>query len=516
MSDFNTTLTQGPGITVFKPTASPTSSGSGSAVPSAAVAVMSRGPVGRPFRVTADDFEAICGKPLHMREGEHAEGLRHVADALNGSLYVDLVRVAPADARYPVTSFITDSDGDDEAVVTAAVAFGTDPTEPASSWLTIWPTNGDASTDVKVLISNVDAAAKTFDLAFMDTSGTSDVQIGKTISASTEVDAKDDRGLAKYLPSILSDNGYGYECIVDPAVNLLELGILESNFIGGTGGTITDLVAADYVTAWELLDSGDLAWRAGFAAGIYEATVLQKAQDICDARLAEFRFDAPPYKTEADAIIWLAANAPVGWLSRAYHYPYFANDAVYGGQSLWGLSGAQTANKAKCVALPTSAASVAGWLFVPAGKERGRVGRGGVKPLHFAGKATPDELFNARLNTTAQGIYVNDCLSMSPKDDDFKFEATGAVIAAMAYDMTSAIDSQRFAPEGNTLKALQDLAKDVIQRYFDSKSLVQPNSLDVPYEIIITHPESDYFHIAIHSKVGGTTRRMGVQFRQAK
>lgn len=517
MPDFGTTLTKGAGITVFEPQAAPTAGGAGSAVPSAAVAVMSRGPVGKPFRVTGADFEKICGKPLPMREGVHAEGLRQIADALNGSQYVDLVRVAPSDAKFPVLDFMIDPDtGNDEAVATNALGFDADVAPQANAWLTIWPINGDSSENIKVVISNVDAAAKTFELSFVDTSGVSDVQVGKTIKASIDPLAKDDNGLSMYLPSYLEDNAMEYDCIVDPAADLSKTGVLEATFTGGTGGDISTLVAADYEKAWDLLNSKDLGWKAGFAAGIYEASVLAKANAICEARMAEFRYDAPPWMTQKQAVAWMATDAPNGWLARGYHYNYKANDPYYGGKSVWGISGAQTANKAKCVAKPTSSASVSGWLYVPAGEDDGRLGRGGVAPLHYTDMATPDELFDARLNTTEGGIYVNDCLATHLKDDDLKLESTGAVISAMAYDMANALSSVRFSPASQTQTALQDLADEIVQRYLDSGSLVQPNSLDAPYQILVTQPESDYWHVEISLKVGGTTRRIAVQFYQAK
>lgn len=506
---FSTTLGVGAGITVFKPSAAPRLASQGSSVPSAAVAVMNRGPVGRPFRVTSKTFEAICGKPLSMRKGVEAEGLRHVSDALKGSEYVSLVRVMPSDAAFPILSLITDGDGgNDEAIVTSASAYGTDAVMPAGAWLTIWPVNGDPSIDVTVTVVVTDAAKGLFTIKIGD---------GATISASVKEDAVDDRGLPLYLTTILEAAGSEYECLISDTADLSATGILTGDFTGGTNGTNSTLVANDYVNAWGLLETADLTWKAGFAAGIYETAVLVAAASACEKRMAEFRFDASPALTELEAVAWMISDAPKSYLARGYHYPYRANDPFYGGKSSWGISGVQTANKAKCVALPTNHASVSGWMFVPAGKTRGFIGRGGVVPLHMAGKASDIELVGARLNTTFEGIYTNDCLSTATEENDLKLEQVGAVLSAMAIDFASALESIRFSPDGATYDALVSLSDDLTQRYYDSGSLVDPEDPDlVPYLIEITQPESDYWHISITLKVTGVARRIGIQFLQAK
>jgi len=506
---FSTTLGVGAGTTVFKPQAAPQLAGQGASVPSAAVAVMTRGPVGRPFRVTGKTFADLCGKPLPMRDGTPAEGLRHIEEALKGSEYVSAVRVAPSDAKYPLLSFIADTDGgDDQAVVGEGIAYGTAATMAANAWLAVWPVNGDPSATVTVKVVVTDAAKGRFTVQF----GT-----GPVISASTKVDDTDDRGQTLYLPAVLEDGNYGYEGLVDEAADLTKTGILESLFIGGTNGDISTLVAQDYIDAWALLANAEPTWMAGFAAGIYDASVLAAAYSACEARMVEFRYDAPPSMTEADAVTWMDANGPKGYLARAYHYPYYASDTRYGGRSLWGISGVQTANKAKCVALPTEHAAVVGWLFVPAGEARGAIGRGGVKPVHVTGHASKKELVDARLNTTIEGAYANDCLSTAPEENDLKLEQVGAVLSAMAYDFVAAVKSVQFSPDGTTLKGLQSLADDLAERYYLSGSLVDPENPDlVPYVIEITQPESDYWHVSITLKVTGVARRIGIQFLQAK
>jgi hypothetical protein len=505
---FSTTIGVGAGLYVFKPTAAPRLASQGASIPSAAVAVMDRGPVGRPFRVTGKTVTAICGKPLSMRKGKVAEGLRHVDDALVGSEYVSLVRVVPSDARFPVLSLMSDANGgSDEVVVVSNETYGTDVVMPANSWLTIWPVNGDPSDTVDITATVTDAAKGLFTIKIGE---------GSAFPASVNEEDVDDRGQSLYLTTVLEDGGYEYECLVSDTADLTKVGILTGTFTGGTNGTNSTLVANDYVNAWALLESADLSWRAGFAAGIYDATVLAAAALACEKRMAEFRYDVDPALTEQAAVAWMKTDGPKSYLARAYHYPYRANDEFYGGKSTWGISGTQTANKAKCVALPTNHAAVSGWMFVPAGESRGAIGRGGVTPLHVTDKASAKELMDARLNLTFEGIYANDCLSTAAEENDLKLEQVGAVLSAMAIDFASAVESIRFSPDGATEEGLITLSDELTERYYDSGSLVDPETLEVPYVIEITQPESDYWHIAITLKVTGVARRIGIQFKQAK
>ncbi len=214
MPDFNSKLTQGAGITVFPPTAAPTSTGSGSAVPSAAVAVMSRGPVGKPFRVTGDDFEKLCGPTLPMRDGIHAEGLRHIRDALDGSEYVDVVRVTPQTegftAKFPVLSFMSDADeGSDEAAVTSTNEFGAAVATVDDAWLTIWPTNGDDSSDVEVTISDTPSAiASLISASMLATTFASANQLDNAIASEQRSDKNKARDMYRHPKQTLEFLGF--------------------------------------------------------------------------------------------------------------------------------------------------------------------------------------------------------------------------------------------------------------------------------------------------------------------
>lgn len=517
MPDFNTTLTQASGITVLRPTAALSISGAGSQMPAAAVAVMERGPVGKSFRVTGKTYKALCGKSLHPTVGDNREweGMRHIADAVKGVAYIDVVRVVPSDAAYPFLSFMIDGDGgNDEPVVPSTSAYGVDPTVPASSWLTIWPINGDPSVDVKVVIEVVDAAKKEILVAFYDASGSSDVLIGSKIEASLDVTAKNDVGESIYLPSLLEDKGHEYSVVVDPSADLTNVGLLEATFTGGTNGTLSTLVAQDYMDAWDLLDNPSLGWKSGFAAGIYDATVLAHANAICASRLAAFPLDAPPWMTELDAIDWMKANCPYNYEGRAYHYNYYANDE-HGGKAAWGVSGRVTALKAACIGRPTKHTAVSGHHFVPAGNDEwGRIARAGVEPVHVKGLATRDEYVAVGLNYIAQGIYIDDCLATSLAKDAFRYEHTSSVLNAMGYDLAAALQGVKFRPEASTGDTLQDLGDDLALRYFNSGALTQPKTIENPFVVEVTQVEDDLWSVIIGLRVGGITRRIAVQFQQ--
>jgi hypothetical protein len=150
----------------------------------------SKGPVGEVVQVNADNWQDIFGMPFPAKAGGKMEGLRHLNDAVQEAVYVNVVRVVASDARFPSISIpqiidrgawaastnyvlndvVTVSDGrllciiaheSDSTPPTVAVpganwqeyvpvetdnhAFGTVLSLGAGIMLQVWPVDGDAS-----------------------------------------------------------------------------------------------------------------------------------------------------------------------------------------------------------------------------------------------------------------------------------------------------------------------------------------------------------------------------------
>ena len=513
MQEISRSLTTAPGITVFPPTAAVTLAGAGSAMPCAAVAVLEKGPVGKPFKVTSKTLTNRCGRIFPRSEGDWTEGIRHIKDALTVCEHAYVVRVAPSDAKFPSITFMLDAVDGDEAAVAVAHSYGTEVAMADSAWLTLFPENGDPNIGTKVDVTVTDADAGLFSILFTYADETT-----LTVEGSVDPEATDDNGQSIYLPSILKEgeNDYGYTAYVKPNADLNTVGLLSAEFTDGTNGTLTSLVADDYSNAWALLDNWDLDWRVAFAAGIYESAALHAAYAVCEKRMAGFFWDAPTYMTQEEALAWGEANGPAGIFSRFHHYNYLVDDDVFQGRTHWGVSGRMAANAAKVVQKPTGHAAVSGHFYVPAGQVDGAIGRGNPELITPNGAASGDQLVAGRMNTTAKGLYNNDCLAFWSKQDPFRFMQTSTTIAAMSFELAAALDSLRFQPVSNLQTTVEELANELAERYNSAGALVKPKGIDSQYYIEVTVPEEDYIHVEIGLKVTGVARRFGIQFRQMR
>lgn len=78
--------------------------GGGPTTVGATVVQASKGPVGEVVQVTATNWEDIFGIPFPAKVGTKMEGLRHLNDAVQNCVWVNVVRVVAEDARFPSIS----------------------------------------------------------------------------------------------------------------------------------------------------------------------------------------------------------------------------------------------------------------------------------------------------------------------------------------------------------------------------------------------------------------------------
>lgn len=519
-------VTTAPAIYVLPPIDNNFSSSGTLAVKGATVAVMRRGPVGKPFTITAENWQQLCGKPLPMADGQHAEGMRHIEEALAECSSVDVVRVIAADARFPAVYIGPSADSPSEEKVKAksqavrsfltstdAYPYGQS-VELENKWLALWPVDGDPCANRKIKIDQINAAAGTFRIRFIETAhGVDTVMTGETFTASLDVEAKDDEGRVMYLPSLLEERASRFRALVSPELPLASLGNeVEILFAGGTNGGIpTNL---EYKAAWTLFRHPDAAFTLGFAAGCVDGDVLAEAIAVCEGKLAQFRFDAPPAMTETAALEWLTSQNLNSYQAQCYHYPYKTADKWFGGKAVWGVSGAATASKARCLTSPTGRVDVAGAHLSAAGEKRGMISRRGVEALHAVGFADPDEMVAKRLNPVTNGTVIGDVMTVWNQQNYLRFEHVGAILNDISHEFLRAARSAKFEADGLTRSLLTELTTELCEKRVQAGALVTPRNPDdgdSPYVVTVKQVELDLWQVEIAVCPTGVARRVAMQ-----
>lgn len=507
-------ITEAPGFAVLPPLDNNFKVGGGSVAVAACAVFASKGQVGKVITVNADSMEGLLGRPMPMNKGTDSEGLRQLDDALAKLQYCNVVRVLADDARFPSIA-LSSTKGD--AAVTANHAYGTTLSLADGHWLQLFPVDGDPSINRRIKTADVDADKKRFSLTFEEQIQGEWTPIkGESFVVGVDVDDRNDSGLPAYLPVVLEENSacFRAEMAVDVDFTAV-VETLEVAFVGGTnGGKPT---ADDWKAGWDLLKSPDIDFNLCFAAGNYDSTVIAHMIEIADGRLAQFRFDVPPWLNETAAKAWLTDANLESYQASCFHYPYKATDEWYGGKSVWGASGAATASKAVCLATPTGHAAVKGAHYTAAGPKRGLINRRGIEALHATGQLEPVMLVKARINPIAKGKVINDCLNIWHKENYLRFEHTTALLNDLCHEFLQAAAVVQFEPDGFTLTTLQELGDSICSKRVEAGAFVDPRNPDkdgkAPYRVTVKQVELDFMHVEFAYAETGVARRIAIQPR---
>ena len=515
-------MTQAPRIVVLRPLADRTLSAPGTtAAILGTVVVADKGAIGAPLYVTRDSAQAVFGKPMPMSKGTNAEGLRQLDDALAECQHGWVVRAISASARFPSLTFPNSG-----TPIKASHAYGTDIALASSQWLVVYPKDGHPSTNRRVTIYDVDAADGRFTLLLEEKSGSEWVKLEIFKQLGAKEDDVDDMGLPAYAPTVLESMSAYINCAISPNTSFTTLAAASTNgvlangvvFEGGTNGS--DPTVNEIKAAWDILKQSERTFNLAFAAGQYDPDVIRHADEICDELLVQFRFDAPPYMTEAQVSEWIKAlNLPNSYQASCFHYPYKATDKFYGGKSVWGVSGEATAAKARGYATSTGHADVPGVHFAAAGETRGFISRVGIEPLHNTGKMSAEDKAEVkdgarvigRWNPVDQGKVIGDALTMYGRNNYLRFEHVVAIHNRIMGDCLIAARFAKFEPDGLTKEILMRLCNEVCQKYVESGALVTPRDIEAdgldPFRVVITQQEIDLWKITIEFCPTGVFRR---------
>lgn len=504
-------ITEAAGIAVLPPIDNNYTTGGGDVAVGACAVIATKGPVGKITTVTADNWESVLGRPMPMNQGTKAEGLRHLKDALDDLQYCHVVRVVADDAKYPSISLRKDGEA-----TKASHTYSTTLSLADGHWLTIYPIDGDPSTNRRITIRDIDENTQRFNLVFEEMVGGEWQKIqGESFDVGVNVDDVDDSGLTAYLPSVLEERSARFRAEIASEVSFDIIKACTEEFEGGTNGSEPTL--DNWKDAWNLLKTDDIDFNLCFAAGNYDPSALAHMITIADGRLAQFRFDVPPWMTEEAARKWLEDANLESYQASCFHYPYKATDEWYGGKSVWGMSGGATAAKAKCFAQPTGHAAVKGAHYSAAGEKRGLVNRRGIEPLHLIGKLQPTELVDARINPVKKGKVIGDCLNIWRKKNYLRFEHTTAILNDLCHEFLQAASIVQFEPDGFVLENLQRLADKICKKRSEAGAFVEPRDPSKdgtnPYRITLKQVEIDFWHIEVAYAQTGVARRIAIQPR---
>ncbi|WFQ78124.1 hypothetical protein PXH59_00305 (plasmid) [Xenorhabdus sp. SF857] len=506
-------VTQAAGISVLPPIDNNYTSNGGDTAVGACALISSKGPVGKIITVTANDWEEVLGRPLPMNQGTKAEGLRHLKDALDDLQCCYVVRVVPDDAKYPSIALPVPPEA---TAMKSAHSYGTSLSLASGHWLAVYPVDGEPSTKRRLVISDIDAKNQRFTLSFEEQISSEWQAItGESYVVGIDVDDVNDSGLTAYLPNVLEEHGSRFRAELATNTNFTAVKVCQEIFEGGTNGS--EPTVNNWKKAWDLLKTDDIDFNLSFAAGNYDPSVISHMISIADGRLAQFRFDVPPWLTEVAAKAWLEDANLESYQASCFHYPYKATDEWYGGKSVWGISGAATAAKSKCFATPTGHAAVKGAHFTAAGQKRGTINRRGIEPIYLTGKLQPTELVKARINPVSKGKVINDCLNIWYKQNYLRFEHTTAILNDLCHEFLQSAAAVQFEPDGFLPKNLQRLADETCKKRYEAGAFVEPRNPSKdgknPYRITLKQVDIDYWHIEVAYAQTGVARRIAIQPR---
>lgn len=571
-------ITNAAEITVLEPIDNNYKTGGGPVSVGGCVVVATKGRPFVPYEIfgVGTSQEDTFGKPL-PKKAYGMEGLRQLSEAAKECNWVQTVRVVNStEYRYPSQAYLLFKERGDWAAGTLykpgdvvthggqqfiAAAEHTAATPPVIGsgewlaytgpvekdahrynekvlvgddgyWLVLYPIDGDASLKRTVRIEDVDTEKERFRLVIYDKDDTGYEYELENLLVGIGEDDKDDMGRPAYIETVFETQSTRFRCDflegttwaeLEPVLLALEhkkatpQGV---SFEGGTSGGEPEI--DDWLKAVELLRRESLPLNLLFAAGISDPDVLARMAEIADFRHIAFFFDVPSYLPQSGALGWLKDMGLKSRHARAYYAPFEASDPWRGGKTVWGVSGAMAAAKARGNAIFTK--NVPGVHYSPAGEKRGYLSRTSVACLFPDETLNRDTLYTARLNPvipmTSGGACADDDLTQHFLENYLRFGWINDTLDYIDQRFVEAARIAKFEPDGLTYEILYKLVKQILDELVTSGALVKPRDPEQDgnkeYIITITQVEIDLWHVEWAVCITGAARRIAGQPRLIK
>lgn len=570
-------ITNAAEITVLEPIDNNFKTGGGPVSVGGCAVVATKGKPFTPHEIfgVGSSQENILGKPL-PKKSPGMEGLRQLSEAAKECNWVQAVRVVnTAGYRYPSMAFVlyqecgvwkageTYHPGDvvthdgAQFIAAAEVVAATPPSVgpewmsylgPVETdahrynesvlvgddgyWLVLYPIDGDTSQKRTVRIQDVDTEKQRFYMAVYDRDETGYQYLLERLLVGIGEDDKDDMGRPAYIETVFETQSTRFRADflegvtwekLEPVLLALEdkkATPKEFAFKGGTMGGEPE--ADDWLKGVEMLRRESMPLNLMFAAGIYDQDVLARMAEIADFRHCAFFFDVPPYLPQGQALEWLKEMGLRSRHARAYYAPFAASDPWRKGKTVWGVSGAMAAAKARGNANFTK--NVPGIHFSPAGEKRGYLARTGVESLFPDESLNRDTLYTDRLNPvipmTSGGACADDDLTQHRLENYLRFGWINDVLDHIDHRFVEAARIAKFEPDGLTRDILYKLVKQILDDLVISGALVKPRDKEQDgnkeYIITIEQVEIDLWHVEWAVCITGAARRIAGQPRLIK
>lgn len=571
------TITNAAEITILEPIDNNYKTGGGDISTGGALVIASKGKPFTPLAIYGGttDIEDNFGTPL-PKKSVGMEGLRHVQDAAAECSYVNVVRVVNTlTYRFPSLAFLIAHETDTEWAAGTGYAAGdvvsylgakylcvsphtaADDNAPAAAeqtdwlpyagsvektahryneevvvgegaFLAIYPVDGDASTNRSVEIADVDSDARRFTLAIYDKDAMGEEYLLEEHTVGLDEDDKDDMGLSAYIETVFERDSKRFRVDFMEGVSWDEVEpVLKANastrterktfgFQGGTSGDEPEI--SDWQLGVAVFRNERVACNLLFAAGIYDQDVLVSLADVADERHIAFFYDVPPALKSAEAIAWDAEMGLKSRHARAYYAPYAANDQWRGGKTVWGVSGAMAAAKARCNKIVT-VGSTPGVHYAPAGEKRANLTRTGLTALFPDDRINRDALYDGRINpilpVASGGCAADDDLTHIFQTNYIRFGWINDVLDYIDHRFYEGAQLVKFEPDGLTRTGLMDMTTAIMEELVTSGALVTPRDPvqdgSAPYIITVEQLEIDLWKVTWAICISGAARRIAGQ-----
>ena len=240
--------------------------------------------------------------------------------------------------------------------------------------------------------------------------------------------------------------------------------------------------------------------------------------DVADERHIAFFYDVPPALKSAEAIAWDAEMGLKSRHARAYYAPYAANDQWRGGKTVWGVSGAMAAAKARCNKIVT-VGSTPGVHYAPAGEKRANLTRTGLTALFPDDRINRDALYDGRINpilpVASGGCAADDDLTHIFQTNYIRFGWINDVLDYIDHRFYEGAQQVKFEPDGLTRTGLMDMTTAIMEELVTSGALVTPRDPvqdgSAPYIITVEQLEIDLWKVTWAICITGAARRIAGQ-----
>lgn len=482
--------------------------------------VSRKGRPGVPLLVDKNNWQQVLGKPFHMREGIHAEGLRHIHEAVQGGAgYV--VRVMPTNAMAPVLTVA--GTGPLNTATASAAAYSAPLTVTAPAIFAVKLIDGDNELVRKLSMTPADTAAygaNFFSLKLLEVGRDSVEYTLEEHIVSFDLNAVGVDGRSAFIEDKITASSTRMELKANVATLANFVSMNTATFTGGTSGTNTLVDAPAYQAAIDVLRNSMVRWTHVLAAGCYIDAALQALKQLAIDSASELLFDIEPNISYSAAIARQAALAINSEHALCYHAPYSYLDAFYGTRVNVGLSGFAFAAKAAGVA---NNPTVGGWHYSPAGEQRGTIPRGGMVINPNAGTPDYNLMYKSRINKLgfngAGSLMIDDALTCRSKEDYLRFEWIVAVDLAIGRLFIDLANTLKHEPEGLTVEGLKTGMSRVLNSFETADALVTPQDPadgTEPWKLVVEKVSADLFSVRWDICIAGSGRRITGQSRLIK